>query len=694
MSNEPPQDRARGKKREAIQRPFRQGFQWLGRQLDELRSSSASPRPTRPQTAPQVNHYGPVYHIGTAGNVFSAPNFGSVTMISENEEIMVNLRSLLKVCVKADHMYYANSSETALRRCSCTPGTRVDILQGITLWAIDMSPTGERVYWLSGQAGAGKTTISYTVARLFETLFIHGKSRVMLGGTFFCSRQFEDTRSASAIIRTIVYHLALRSKAFRAALREHGRFETVDHGPRSQLMGLLVEPWRKCARERRAKKEPCYVVPTDALDELEGMGGVVFLSTLLDIVDQQDLSGLKFFVTTRSEPALVKRIESFSNKQVCRLEQVPLKESSADIKVYLNENLAECATAEQIEQLVLDADGLFIHAATVVEFVKGRDVREQKSLLERLLSTTCPSARRPTRGATATLDNLYLQILETSLVDPREGDDEELFQGCLSILHIFVCTIQRTSTSVAVAILNASGNRGNTVADDGIANGVLHRLYAVLYSHNSQVMWFHQSFPDFLFDKDRSGRFFCNQEQQHRHLADGCLNLMSKELRFNIADIPTSYQLDRDEPMLPVSIDNNISMPLRYACGNWSSHLILTSHKSSNFLAESLNDFLQLHILFWIETVVLLGHRGRCHRMLRDAQQWSQKAKTGPLAYFEVIQGYGWTPGEFASSLTLAGQKSEQRRFSKQGGGRNRHGHKTLNVAGEQWMVSVGIGNS
>ncbi|KAH6904556.1 hypothetical protein BKA70DRAFT_1108984, partial [Coprinopsis sp. MPI-PUGE-AT-0042] len=164
-------------------------------------------------------------------------------------------------------MYYASSDETALRCISCAPGTQINVLHVVMYWAINTSSSGERVYWLSGQAGAGKTTISYTVARQFETLVVDGISKTILGASFFCSRQFLETRSASAIIRTIVYDLALRSKPFQAALKEHGRLETVDHGPRSQLMGLLVEPWRKSASERQAQNEPCCIIPIDALDE-------------------------------------------------------------------------------------------------------------------------------------------------------------------------------------------------------------------------------------------------------------------------------------------------------------------------------------------------------------------------------------------------------------------------------------------
>ncbi|KAH6871442.1 hypothetical protein BKA70DRAFT_1355673 [Coprinopsis sp. MPI-PUGE-AT-0042] len=50
MSSERSQDPDRRRKREAIQKPIRQGIQWVGRQFDELRSRSSSPRLTRPHT--------------------------------------------------------------------------------------------------------------------------------------------------------------------------------------------------------------------------------------------------------------------------------------------------------------------------------------------------------------------------------------------------------------------------------------------------------------------------------------------------------------------------------------------------------------------------------------------------------------------------------------------------------------------
>jgi hypothetical protein len=540
--------------------------------------------------------------------------------------LKVKLRKWLKICVRADYLYHGDSTEACLRRCGCTPGTRVSILKAIIRWILDMSPSGERVYWLSGQAGAGKSTIAFEIACRLQNLVVDGESRAILGATFFCSRQFLDTSSPSSIIRTLVYHLALRSRPFRDALKEHGRFETVDHGPRSQLMGLLVEPWKFSAEGRKAAGEPCFAIPIDAIDELEGTAGVEFLSTLLDVVEQEDLSGLKFLITSRSEPALVERIESFPHKRVCRLEHVRIEESSADIRIYLTSKLG-WATAEQIEQLVAGADGLFIHASTVVEHVKDRQVDEQRSLLRRLLSPPSSPSHQRLPAGTASLDRLYLQILETSLVDPRDGDDRRTFDHALSVLHTFICTIQRTSISVAVAMLNASRGQDDMLLDDGIAKGVLHRLYAVLYSRGDQVMWFHKSFPDFLFDKNRSGRFFCDREKHHRRLAEGCLKIMMDELHFNIANIPSSHHLDCDNPTLSACIAANISMPLRYASGNWSGHLILTHREALDHLAQTLEGLLRLPILFWMEVMNLLRQHGDCQRMLRDAQRWFQQSK-------------------------------------------------------------------
>src|SRR6266540_1081198 len=93
----------------------------------------------------------------------------------------------LRPSQKAD--YKTVLGEQDLKREECTAGTRIKILKDITKWANDSS-SGSRVFWLTGQAGSGKTTIAYTITKQFEK----GGNATVLGGNFLCSRQFEEMR--------------------------------------------------------------------------------------------------------------------------------------------------------------------------------------------------------------------------------------------------------------------------------------------------------------------------------------------------------------------------------------------------------------------------------------------------------------------------------------------------------------------
>ncbi|KAH6900905.1 hypothetical protein BKA70DRAFT_1569272 [Coprinopsis sp. MPI-PUGE-AT-0042] len=127
------------------------------------------------------------------------------------------LAGQLKISRKADYMYDLAGEESALGRTECTHGTRTSILEAIIRWATNHLDS-EAIFWLSGHGGTGKTTIAFTICHRLEALARQGGGKVALGGTFFCSRQFPETRAISAIIRTIVYQLSLKSKAFMSEI--------------------------------------------------------------------------------------------------------------------------------------------------------------------------------------------------------------------------------------------------------------------------------------------------------------------------------------------------------------------------------------------------------------------------------------------------------------------------------------------
>ena len=100
-----------------------------------------------------------------------------------------------------------------------------------------------------------------------------------------------------------------------------------------------------------------------------------------------------------------------------------------------------------------------------------------------------------------------------------------------------------------------------------------------------------------------------------------------KELRFNIANIPSSFIFDCDNHALADEVEQNISSILSYSCRNWEHHLSATKSIPYDPLYKTLTEFLQLCALFWIEVMNLLDLRRHCHPMLQMACKWVIESK-------------------------------------------------------------------
>ncbi|KAG6810612.1 hypothetical protein H0H92_011110 [Tricholoma furcatifolium] len=187
-------------------------------------------------------------------------------------------------------------------RGPCTPGTRLSVLDHIYKWAQDTSSESPNVFWLTGPAGSGKSTIAYSVAQHFGEATNDIPN--ILQATFFASQKYNDTRHRRFIIPSIVYQLAHHSKSYAHALLQANMFDSVDI-PSKQMNDLLVNPWEISAYERSSDLPPCLVV-VDALDEIDGKGGSEFLEDLLKAVNNGSFKAFKFLVTSRPDPDLAK----------------------------------------------------------------------------------------------------------------------------------------------------------------------------------------------------------------------------------------------------------------------------------------------------------------------------------------------------------------------------------------------------
>ena len=215
------------------------------------------------------------------------------------------------------------------------------------------------------------------------------------------------------------------------------------------------------------------------------------------------------------------------------------------------------------------------------------------------------------------LNGLYRQILVATF-PARNGRAPS--HG-LSILHALMCAMEPISERIVGALLSPS--RSNDLFIHSAIETVK-KLHAVLYTENGRVLFYHKSFSDFLFNQKRSQEFWCDQAAQHRLLTESSLLTMKTGLHFNMAHIPSSFLLDRDNPTLAIEVQRNIGETMKYCCQYWSRHLCLTTSTHPGPLSHALTEFLRYRALFWIEAINLLGIRGLCGPSLRQASDWAQ----------------------------------------------------------------------
>ncbi|KAG9088463.1 hypothetical protein FS749_002142 [Ceratobasidium sp. UAMH 11750] len=492
------------------------------------------------------------------------------------------------------------SAKSSNLRAGCTPETRVQVLEQLRDWAYD--DKSEKIYWMNGMAGTGKTTIAYTLCERLEVT-------QQLAASFFCSRQLPECRDVNRIVPTISYQLARFSRPFRYAVSR-----VLEKNPDAHNQ-LLLEQFKKLVLEPLNQVKPTLpiglIVVIDALDECDSDGGDGILDVLLS--SAQELP-VKFFVASRPEAKILDRMGNRGGHTELRLHELARSSVQEDIRGYLTTKFKSSPmtiSAHDLDTLIARSGVLFIYAATVVRYI-GRDnfARGAKRLAE-VLSAPSGSSGGSHKG----IDALYTAILEAAFDDP-DLPELDLAEMKL-VLDTIICAQEPLSLNVIAGLLGLDSGES--------AQAALRPLRSVLHISDTThiATTLHESFPDYLRNKGRSGRFHCDMDEQNARLARLCfdrINISSPP--FNICNLESSYVFDKDIPDSANRVEKAISEGLFYACRYWDAHLRLA--KESQNLADILFDFLSNRLLLWMEMMNLKKriHDGRA--MLDRMQEWSQ----------------------------------------------------------------------
>jgi len=477
----------------------------------------------------------------------------------------------------------------------CLQDTRVDVLGTIGKWI--ESPHERHIFWLSGLAGTGKTTIAKTIAQN------HGHFTV----SFFFSRGGGDTGRARKLFTSIAVQLADRSPILRQyicdAIEECNNISSLSL--HDQWRYLILTPLSRLGKSFQGLS---MLLVIDALDECDDEKDIKAIIQLF--AEARVIHTVQFRILMTSRPDTHIRhgfhhIQDEDHRDLI-LHDIPQTTVNHDISIFLEYNFKgirrerafdhDWPGDHTIQQLVLKSSGLFIWAATACRFV-----RDGKRLATRRLSTIMEGGTSGT-APEQKLDKIYLTVLENSVMG--DFDEEELEDIYLTLREILgsLAVLSSPLTSKALGVLLQ-------IPKDDV-NQALEDLHAILdipaaKDQISPIRLHHPSFRDFLLNNQRCTNlhFWVDEAKAHRLVATNCIELMAATLKRDICDLKRPgidiSEIDKDV------ILQHLPQELQYACAHWILHL----QKSDIELAD--NDFiyvfLQEHFLHWMEALSLIG---------------------------------------------------------------------------------------
>ncbi|KIO16048.1 hypothetical protein M407DRAFT_34320 [Tulasnella calospora MUT 4182] len=504
----------------------------------------------------------------------------------------------------------------------CFQGTRQSILQDISAWIDDVS--APPIFWLSGMAGIGKSTIAHTIAEQED-------KKHRLGASFFFSRDEADRHNPHLVYPTIAFQLA----GFDSSLREpitQALEQDADVGHammQKQFEQLIAGPLEKF----KGKAETIVFV-LDALDECNPASGAIEILARwalgLPKISNQVGVMLKVLITSRPELHIHDQFNYSSLRLISQsfvLHDIEKSVVNADIQLFLMGRLADLAvlhrvaqpwpTVAEINSLASSSDNLFIFASTTVNFIGG--ARNGRSLQHRLDQSLRPDLSKRT-STFAQLDALYLRVIETA-----ENDLEETLPNSTEtfrlVLETIVLLLDPLPPASLAGLLSLHPDDALTSIQD------LRSVLVIPINSDSAepIRFFHPSFYDFITTPGRgSERFFIQTTDGHARLANLCLKTMGTLLRRDPCAIGNPWSRNLDVADLQARLDRAGPNHLRYSCRFFCSHISLCAPGDKS-LEQLVDSFCELHLLMWLEMMSLLGNIDDAINSIQLLKTWCQK---------------------------------------------------------------------
>ena len=460
---------------------------------------------------------------------------------------------------------------------ACLAGTRTELLNDIEQW-IHSEGECERILWLAGPAGTGKSSVANSVAQKMDSL-----------GRLAASFRF-DRGQAERTPGMLIGNLCRQMARFHNSIKGSMLAAVERYGPggsmpcASQAAKLFVDPILD------ANIVGPILIVIDAIDESgkdDPFAGGTSRKDLVTTIVTEFIrlpSCVKVLITSREEGCI---IDLMPGCQSCR--RLPIADThgvEGDIQRFIETEMGDIRNrgpdwpgVEMIQMLTQYANGLFIWAAVACNLVK--NARNPDLQMKKI-----PHTRR-----LDALNSLYMTVVTQSLVGIESDSDER--NNWIQVIGTIAAVREPLTVVEMDALLGLPTESLETTLD------YIDSLLPLLKKDGKEkVQLLHKSVFDFLTTQTTIP---IDVPRRRQDLAVDCLTYMNRNLRYDMSWISVS----ESNPGTGSNEGCNTSA-LRYACRNFSQHLSESTCQHPALPTSELGIFLRKHLLHWFEVMAWL----------------------------------------------------------------------------------------